>query len=413
MFDVLKITLVFASILALLRLKWNIGYVLLTASGLLSLLYLMPPRTIALTVQTTVSDSTTIQLFFALTLIRSLEMILREQHILARMMQASRAILRKKKAVIISMPLLIGMLPSLGGAYFSAPMVAESTKGLKMSPEEKGFINYWYRHPWEYILPLYPGVILASAITSLQLRSLMVANAPYALLVLITGFLFSMRTVQGSFRSGQPLPAHALDAPADSSTSARTADGHLLWSFIPIILVLLFVVVLHIELHYTLGVIITGLLIGYRYKIKDIFRALRYGFALDVAVLIFGTMLFKFTMDASGAVVNLSNYFTEKGIPLVPVIFALPFLTGLLTGLTVGFVGGTFPLVIHLAGGVHLDQITFAFASGFLGVLLSPVHLCLVLTREYFKADLWGIYKRVIPASIIIMAAALGRYLIL
>ena len=51
------------------------------------------------------------------------------------------------------MPMLIGMLPSLGGAYFSAPMVKEATSGIHMSQEEKAFINYWFRHPWEYHSP--------------------------------------------------------------------------------------------------------------------------------------------------------------------------------------------------------------------------------------------------------------------
>jgi hypothetical protein len=57
------------------------------------------------------------------------------------MTEASRSILRRKRAVIVSMPMLIGLLPSLGGAYFSAPMVEASTKGLRMTQEEKGFIN--------------------------------------------------------------------------------------------------------------------------------------------------------------------------------------------------------------------------------------------------------------------------------
>ena len=88
------------------------------------------------TIVVTVTDETSVKLFFALMLIRVLELVLREKRVLAEMMEASRTLLRKKKAIIISMPLLIGLLPSLGGAYFSAPMVAESTKGLKMTPEE-------------------------------------------------------------------------------------------------------------------------------------------------------------------------------------------------------------------------------------------------------------------------------------
>jgi hypothetical protein len=120
MLDLLKVISVFVAILILLRRKWNIGYVLLIASGLLSLLYLMPPEIILQTIKTTITNDVTIKLFFALTLIRMLEMVLREKEVMSKMMKASEIILKKSKAVIISMPLLIGMLPSLGGAYFSA-----------------------------------------------------------------------------------------------------------------------------------------------------------------------------------------------------------------------------------------------------------------------------------------------------
>jgi hypothetical protein len=88
-------------------------------------------------------------------------------------------------------------------------------------------------------------------------------------------------------------------------------------------------------------------------------------------------------------------------------------MTGMLTGLTVGFVGSTFPLLISISGGAPLSNMTLAFAAGFIGVLLSPVHLCLVLTKEYFKADMWGIYKRMLPASAVIFAAALIEYTVL
>jgi len=46
-------------------------------------------------------------------------------------------------------------------------------------------------------------------------------------------------------------------------------------------------------------------------------------------------------------------------------------------------------------------------------VLLSPVHLCLILTKEYFKADMWGMYKRMLPASAVIFVAALIEYTVL
>lgn len=405
MLDVLKVSAVFVSMLVLLRLKVSIGPVLILSSGLLALLYAMPPQTFAMTAVTTATDPVAVEFFLALTLIKVFEMILRERQVLATMMETSRSFLRKKKAVIVSMPLLIGMLPSVGGAYFSAPMVDESSKGLRMSPEEKSFVNYWFRHPWETVLPLYPGILLASALTSIELRNLIAANLLYALIILVTGFAFSMRQVNGSYR------AEVRERGSMKVLEGKSSSG--LASFLPVGLVLVLVMLMHVELYYALGIAIVLLLSYYKYGLRDIFRVLRHGFTLDIIVLIFGVMLFKFTMESSGAVGQLSSYLTEKGIPLLPILFVLPFISGLLTGFTIGFVGSTFPLILSLAGGAHLNQITFAFASGFAGVLLSPVHLCLVLTREYFKADMWGVYRRIIPATLIMLAGAAAQYFIL
>ncbi|MCI0469842.1 MAG: DUF401 family protein, partial [Nitrospirae bacterium] len=330
----------------------------------------------------------------------------RERGLFLKMTTATRSLLRNKKAVIISMPALIGLLPSLGGAYFSAPMVDESTRDMKMSQEEKAFINYWFRHPWEFILPLYPGVLLAAALTGIELRSLILANCIYAALIFITGFSFSMRRQSIGYDGGGHLSGQQAGSSRNDALKQQL-------SFFPIIFILGMVMVLHVKLHYALGIVVASSLIFYRYRPKEILTAIKYGFTINVVTLIAGVMLFKFTMEQSGAVAQLSGYFSAKGIPMLPIIMLLPFISGLLTGLTVGFVGAVFPLIISLTGGAHLNEISAAFAAGFIGVLLSPVHLCLVLTREYFKADMWGIYKKTIPACGIIMAAAIAGYFIL
>jgi hypothetical protein len=123
-------------------------------------------------------------------------------------------------------------------------------------------------------------------------------------------------------------------------------------------------------------------------------------------------MLFKETMEASGAVKNLSNLFIQHGVPVVPVFCVLPFTAGMLTGHTVGFVGSTFPLLVTVTGKASPPLITLAFAAGFIGVLLSPVHLCLILTREYFAAELSGIYRKTVPACLAILVVAWVQYLL-
>jgi hypothetical protein len=393
--DLLKIFSVLIIILFLLRKKLNISYVMLIAAFILILLYLMPLDSIWKTCKGAALNSATIKLIFALSFIRIFEKVLREHAILTQMMNAVKAIFKNRKIVASSMPLLIGLLPSIGGAYFSAPMVAEATNDTKMSPEEKGFVNYWLRHPWEYILPLYPGILLASAISKIELRDLIIVNLSYAAFMMITGYIFGMHGAKGIIKTEERLSKKGI------------------WSFVPITAVLLLVVLFHIELHYALIAAVIALFIFYRYNLKAIIACLKHGFSLEVIILILSIMLFKEAMENSGAVKNISGFLVQEGIPTLPILFLLPFVTGLLTGITIGFVGSTFPLILSIAGTTSIAAISFAFASGFLGVLLSPVHICLVLTREYFKADLWGMYKMMIPAGLIVFCAAIVEYLIL
>jgi integral membrane protein (TIGR00529 family) len=395
MADLLKISVIFILILILLRKKLNVGLVMLIAAAVLFLLYRMPFISVGETCKAAVLNEITIKLILALSFIRIFELILREHDVLTVMMNTVKAIFKNRKVVTVSMPLLIGLMPSVGGAYFSAPMVAETTRDVTMSPEEKGFINYWFRHPWEYILPLYPGVLLASAISKIELYHLITINLAYSVLMLITGFIFAMHGLKGAVKTEERFSKKGL------------------WSFLPIVSVLLLVVIFHMELHYALIAVVLFLLFFYRYNLKSAFTALKHGFSPDVIILILGVMVFKEAMENSGAVKNLSQFFLSEGIPVSPILFLLPFLTGMLTGITVGFVGSTFPLIMSITGNVSMSAVSFAFASGFLGVLLSPVHICLVLTREYFKADIWGMYKMMIPGCIVIFCGAVTVYLLL
>jgi hypothetical protein len=240
-------------------------------------------------------------------------------------------------------------------------------------------------------------VVLASAVSGLGLRGLIGANLACAAAMAATGFLMSMRGERA--RAGEP---HAV---------AVSMRG--LMNFLPVASVLGLVVLLDAELYVSLLVVLVGLLAIFRYGLSGAARVVRDGVSLDVVVLIVGIMVFKGAMEASQAVGNLSAFFKEEGVPLLPMLFLLPFVTGVLTGLTVGFVSATFPLLLSLDGGNTLAAVSFAFASGFVGVLLSPVHVCLILTAEYFKAEMAGIYRRMLLPAALVLLAALAVHLAL
>jgi hypothetical protein len=160
-----------------------------------------------------------------------------------------------------------------------------------------------------------------------------------------------------------------------------------------------------------MAIVLIALFIIYRYNLKEMAAALKDSISINYLLMVVGIMIFKTTLDKSGALPALSETFSSSGLPLGIILFALPFIVGILTGITVAFVGVTFPLIYLMLqeNGFSIGLMAFAFAGGYIGVLLSPVHMCLVLTKEYFKAEWIGIYKLIAIPSLIVFIAAVVR----
>ena len=135
---------------------------------------------------------------------------------------------------------------------------------------------------------------------------------------------------------------------------------------------------------------------------------LRQGLSLRMALLVIGVMLFKRMIEATGAASAIPAAFASLGLPPQIVIFVVPFAVGLSTGMISAAVGISFPLLqpIIVGNAVHLNYAVFAFVGGFMGMLLSPLHLCLALTKDYFQAQ-WGpLYRMLVPSVAVVTAIA-------
>jgi hypothetical protein len=91
-------------------------------------------------------------------------------------------------------------------------------------------------------------------------------------------------------------------------------------------------------------------------------------------------------------------------VPVVVIAFSVPFIAGLLTGISIGAFSIGFPVILPLVAAestiIAPGWAAWLMAGGFLGVMCSPLHLCLSLTRVYFGAE-WGpVYRRIIPSSL-------------
>lgn len=418
MIQLLKTAIVFAVMIVLIRLKLRIGYVLLAGALILGFLFGMPPAKIAMTALSAAVEPRTLNLVAVVLLITILGAVLRHIENLKRLIVAMEGLLPDARLVAASAAAFVGLLPMPGGAMLSAPMVEEASARYPLTGAQKTAINHWFRHVWEYIFPLYPGIILTVAILGISINELVLANFPLTLAAILAGLLFYLRPLTTSPPSpspehpagatSSPPPEAALRTASRSGARVRTHLKSLLIAVWPVVLVIVatlaFGVPLVLSLIGTLAVLIAVMRIPWR----DLWKIVVASVTLELVLLIVGVMVFKTMIEESGAVTVIPEFLVSLGISPLIVLFAVPFIVGILTGITVAYVGIAFPILMHLIApnGVNLTYTMLAYAGGFMGVMASPVHLCLVLTKDYFGANLGRVYRLLIPAVLFVTAVA-------
>jgi len=361
-----KLVLVFAFILILLNRRWNLEYVLLLGSLILGLLYSLAPLAILKQVWTALIDIKTLRLVAAVLL-----------------------------AII---PALIGLLPMPGGAMMSAPMVDEVGTQMDLPAHRKTFLNYWFRHIWEYIFPLYPALILLSGIVGIPLSRLALAQAPLTVGALAGGVVVGLRGIGG------PVGAQAKLARPQRGESLQ----QLALSIWPIALVIVLSLGFQIELAISLVLAILLMTLVHRVKLRTLGTVFLHSLSARTGFLVISIMIFNQMVSASGAAESATATFAAWRIPPILTSAAVPLMVGLLTGLALPMVGISLPLILPIIAGTeqYAGYVTLAYTAGFAGVLLSPVHLCLALTREYFKSEWAPLYRLLLPSVAILAVAA-------
>ncbi|MBL7065234.1 MAG: DUF401 family protein [Anaerolineae bacterium] len=404
----LKLTFVFVGIVLLLNRKWNLGPVLLLASLAVGLLFARPLPEIGRDVLLATIDPLTLRLALAIVLIMILAELLRQTAGLQGMVESLQALIPNGRIVIAALPALVGLLPMVGGAMFSAPMVDEVGDRMGVNGERKTFVNYWFRHIWEPVFPLYPSMMLAAALMGLTTTQLARATWPLTVAAVVGGLLFGLLGLPRQ-SSGDSLPIPRAQSLWVLATSV--------W---PIVLVITLSLTLPVDERLTLIlsllVTITLMMALERVPLRDLGAILHERVPWNSVAVIFGALIFRRVLDSSGAIIVTSDALTALHVPLGMVAFGAPFVAGLLTGLIAAAFSIGFPVILPLVvvdGGVVAPGWTaWLVAGGFLGAMFSPVHLCLALTRVYFKAE-WGpVYRLIAPSALLVAATGMGILLL-
>jgi len=305
-----------------------------------------------------------------------------------------------------ALPALIGLLPMPGGALVSAPMIEGPADEAGLSAEDRTYLNYWFRHVWEYSYPLYPGLILLAIIVETDITKIITFMFPLSLAAILAGSIFGLMRIPKHFRKNPSWSDVWIN-------SLRFFKGF--WPVLVIFFALLVLKPLLLKIDalngFTLDfihvlVIVVPLFGLIRLGFKKCCDTLKTAINWKILGTIYAVLLFKDIINGSGAVTELSAVLTNWGVPPILLLMLLPAIIGYLNGITHAYVSVAFllllPFIMGPDGEPNMAKVQFAYTFGFIGVLFSPVHLCLVMSVEYFKADITGVYKlMLLPATLL------------
>jgi len=399
MVDFIKLIFIFLAIVIGIRRKIFVGYILFGAGILTAVLFGLNIEMIIRGYRDIILSEKFIYLYGIIVLITFLGKILMEIGYLDKLVYAGENLVGGNRTAAAVLPALIGLMPMPGGALLSAPLVGKVLSNNEYSPEFKTVVNYWSRHVLEFCWPVYPGLILIATLTSVPLWTISLLQLPLALIMIPTGVFFLIRKIKvnnhGKGHFFKPLLM-------------------ILASIWPILLAISVSVIFSIKLLFAIALSVLILLLIERPAWTKIRQAGKSALSIRLLALVFGVLSFQKMLELTNAVGSIPRISTELGLPDELVITLVSFTAGLLTGILFALVGLAYPLLANYLyqPDINLANMFLAFISGYVGMILSPTHFCLILTNEYFKSNLGPVYHLLAKPVTILFIGGLILYFV-
>jgi len=367
-------------IVVLLRFKVLIGPAILSGGLLIWLFESRSFEKLWVAFTETLTMQRTWDLLLCLYFVMYLEVELRKSGSLHGMVVTLRNIFSSNKVTLAFMPAFLGLLPSLGGARFSAPIVQEASEGIAVDDEQKSAINLWFRHIFEFSNPLMPGVILACGIANVSIGDLIDQVGWVTILCFVLGWIFLI------------VPLKITDPEKATNTQHdRTIDWKsLILAFGPIVTSFLLIVAFDVQAALAMGLVVVAFIPLYFWfkrpiSVKSVFtESLDKKLFFNVVCILYFIQL----LTVIGTLDEIVNVFNNSALPQAVIIACLSFIFGVMTGMGQGYIAIVMPIVALMAPG-NIVLVGIAMVYGMAGQMVTPTHLCILVTVEYFKSRLW------------------------
>ena len=382
LFALILFIISFSTIVILISNKKNFGVAMLIGSAILAIAISYKIWNVFIE---TITDFKVIALMIIVVLIKLLATILEESGLIKGLIRGMEKLLATR-GMIVATPALLGLLPVPGGALLSAPIVKKQGDKLGMDDETKMAVNLWYRHIGFMIYPLSTSLILLAGLSGIDVYTLILLQLPIFFISFFVGLIFVYKYKGGG--------------------KNKDGEGNFK-ALIPILLPVVIAVPLSIFFSQffskSIATYISYLIAipaGVAIAVKMAKRKINFkkGISFTLAIAIFAIMLFKNIINSTGLTMQLSSYLNF--LPPIILIPIVSFIIGILTAHNMAAIAILYPMFSSIMN-VHL--VIIMFISSFFGYLVSPLHLCIAVTYEYFHPKFGDFYKKIVPPSIVVM----------
>ena len=376
----------------------NLG-VTLNASALLLALLVLDLSKIGNVIYETTIDPLTISLVVATFGIMLLSLLYKETKVIDILSESLSRIVKNSKLIVSMLPAVMGLLPVGGGALMSAPLVEAETEKLGLKEDKKTYVNLWFRHT---IFPVYPVsqvLILAAMLTGLTLTSIILRQIPVVIAMVVVGYLVGLRKT--------PKTKEKENIKANRGSELKRFGI----TFSPILATIIAVIIFSIDISIAVFIGIAVLLLIGKPNLKTLVKPFKNWTIWGITLAAYGAFLLRNVAEAIGISQIFGSFMTSGNIDALILLTVIPAFLGAMTGSPSGGIAISVSILTGIVSFTPKSA-SLLYISSYLGYVVAPTHLCLVLTAEYFKCSLGKLYKYLIPSLIVSFATGILVYLL-
>jgi len=311
--------------------------------------------------------------------------------------QGLSSTLRDPRLGLATIPAVVGLMPVAGGALLSAPVVESLGAPIGLTAEALAYINVWFRHVLIYSYPFSQLIVVLSQLTGVPILTLMTATLPMTILMAAIGTAALLKV--------KVEPLEQVSRRSREDLKALVPLGVAVALLVPLVPL---IGNWAIPLGTSVAVLV---LVRLRKALKLLPHALISERVGDIILAVVAVIVLREVISLS----NISMELQEAVSGFIRVELALAILSTLVSIATGSVMTGLFvslPILSSL-GVDSVGSILLIYTYSFLGYIASPTHLCLLYTVKYFKANLLGTYRYLLPSVLLALVVGTVYYLVI